>query len=94
MKYIVYQKLIYGLEVGTYLQLSKLELEYETAKKRAEKTGDQYEYEDEPNNLNNFLNWVVQNIKPVSGERDNFDLHRYDRHCYKVHIGECEDLPF
>lgn len=93
MKYIIYRKLIYGLEPEVYSQLSQLEAEYEAGKKKAEKSGDQYEYENEANDLNNFLNWVVQNAKPVSGESDNFDLHRYDNRCYRLHVGET-DLPF
>lgn len=94
MKYVVFNKRIYGLDAPTYQQLRVLEVYYRHAQKKAEEADEMMLAYDEYNDLNNFLNWMEQNIKPISGERDNFDLHRYDTRCYKEHKTDSEDLPF
>lgn len=50
------------------------------------------QYVDEYNNLNNFLDWVRVNLKPVSSEEDNYDLHRYE--CKREHVKDSGDYPF
>lgn len=73
LKYIVRNRLIYGLDRQTYHQLNLLEISYRHAKQKADEKEDMMLAYDEYNDLNNFLNWVEQNIKPISSERDNFD---------------------
>ena len=90
MKYIVLDKLIYALEDEIYIQLSDLADDLKSAKEIAE--NDEWEYVDEYNNLNNFLDWVRVNLKPVSSEEDNYDLHRYE--CKREHVKDSGDYPF
>lgn len=94
MKYIIFNKRIYGLDANAYQQLRVLEIHYRHAKKKADEAEDMMMAYDEYNDLNNFLRWVEENVKPTSGERDNFDLHRYDERCYREHVGDDKDLPF
>lgn len=94
MKYIILDKLIYGLESDTYLELSKLEISYRHAEQKASDNDEPMLAYDEYNNLNNFLTWIKENMKPISGERDNFDLHRYDVKCNRAHKDDDEILPF
>ena len=91
MKYIILNKLIYGLESDIYLELSKLEISYRHAEKKASDNDEPMLAYDEYNDLNNFLTWIRDNVKPISSERDNFDLHRYDAREQK---NNDENLPF
>ena len=89
-KYIVYNKLIYGLEPETYHELNLLEISYRHATIKADEKEDMMLAYDEYNDLNNFLNWVEQNIKPISSERDNFDSCE----SWRVVSSDNEELPF
>ena len=88
MKHIILDKLIYALEDEVYIQLSDLADDLKSAKEIAT---DDWDYVDEYNNLNNFLEWIRINLKPVSSEEDNYDLHRYE--CNREHVGD-GDMPF
>lgn len=91
MKYIILDKLIYGLDAKTYHELNLLQIHYINAEKNAADNDEPMLAYDEYNDLNNFLTWIRDNVKPISGERDNFDLHRYDAREQK---NNDENLPF
>lgn len=94
MKYIILDKLIYGLSAEDYHLLNILEITYRHESIKASEKEDPMIAYDSYNDLNNFLNWIRQNIEPISGIRDNFDLLRYDRKCERAHKDDDENLPF
>jgi hypothetical protein len=87
--YIVYDKRVYCLNNEQYMALNERLAALAVAERNAK---DMMDAEAEANDLFNFYNWITENIKPLSIESDNLDLHRYDNVCQK----ECckVELPF
>lgn len=86
MKHIIYDKLVYALEQLDYNNLQELLTELKEAEKKAAEANDDWLMKDEYDDLNNFLAWMKQNVKPVTTESDNMDLHRYDPIIYNDQI--------
>ena len=100
--YIVLNKKVYAIDDSEHRDFYRLLLEAHQDYKDECKKEDAEEMASPAeawNYYNNYCEWIEANLKPVSEELANLDLHRYDQvcpKCYKDDLMNIDnpDYPF